>query len=440
MGAPRRTIALSAMRVLMLSWEFPPHLVGGLGRHVLALAEHLVDLGHDVVVLTRDASGPDAPRTVEPESLVGNGIRVVYAAVDPAAVSFEDDLIGWATALNRALIQAAEGLLTTWTPDVVHAHDWLVAQAAISVAERTGSPLVSTVHATEAGRWNGWLSGPINRSIHSLEWRLCQHSRRIIICTESMAGEVRALFGPPRAPLHIVVNGIDTARWSRPRDRSARSGSPWRTEGLLIGCVARLEYEKGVHDLIAALPRLRRRFPGIRLVVAGTGTRADWLADQARRHRVSGSITWTEELATDDLAELLADCDVAVVPSRYEPSGLTVLEAAASGTPMVVTDVGGPAEFVGADRRGLRFRAGDPAALADAISVALRDPAAAVRRAALALEAVRTRHRWPDLARGTVRVYQLARRDSPYDVGELSQPDWDPERNILSGKHFTESE
>lgn len=428
------------MRVLMLSWEFPPHLVGGLGRHVLALAEQLVDQGHEVVVLTRDTSGPDAPRPIGPELLVGNGIRVIYAAAGPTAVSFQDDLIGWSTALNRALIRAAESLLTTWAPDVVHAHDWLVAQAAISVAERTSIPLVSTVHATEAGRWNGWLSGPINRSIHSLEWLMCQHSRRIIVCTESMAGEVRTLFGPPRAPIHVVANGIDAVRWSRSRHRSMRSGTPWRTDGLLIGCVARLEYEKGVHDLIAALPRLRRRFPGIRLVVAGTGTRVDWLAERARRHRVSGSITWTGELATDDLAELLAACDVAVVPSRYEPSGLTVLEAAASGTPMVVSDVGGPAEFVSADRRGLRFRAGDPAALADAITTALRDPAEAAGRAALASEAVRTRHRWPDLARETVRVYQLARIDSPYDAGDVSPPDWDPERNILSGKHFTESE
>src|SRR5882672_3927462 len=121
------------MNVLMLSWEYPPRVVGGLGRHVHALATSLARQGHDVVVVSRDH--PDAP----PDTVV-DGVRIVRVTEDPPLVPFED-LLAWVMAFNHSLTRAALTVLDTFSPDVVHAHDWLVAHAAKTIKDVTGVPL-----------------------------------------------------------------------------------------------------------------------------------------------------------------------------------------------------------------------------------------------------------------------------------------------------------
>src|SRR5437763_4933539 len=130
------------MRVLMLSWEYPPVVVGGLARHVHALARHLVRQGHEVVVLCRHAAGTDAgthPRT----DRVVEGVRIIRVAEDPMHVTFERDLVAWTLAMGHAMIRAAHDLLRGWQPEVVHAHDWLVTHPAIAIAEAARVPLVA---------------------------------------------------------------------------------------------------------------------------------------------------------------------------------------------------------------------------------------------------------------------------------------------------------
>ncbi|MFD9965327.1 glycogen/starch synthase, partial [Amycolatopsis sp. NPDC059020] len=108
------------MRVLMLSWEYPPVVVGGLARHVHALARHLARQGHEVVVLCRHTAGTDAethPRT----DRVVEGVRIIRVAEDPMHVTFERDLVAWTLAMGHAMIRAAHDLLRGWQPDVVHA-------------------------------------------------------------------------------------------------------------------------------------------------------------------------------------------------------------------------------------------------------------------------------------------------------------------------------
>src|SRR5690242_10826814 len=132
-----------------MSWEYPPLVVGGLGRHVEALARQLAASGHDVRVVTRGEGDAVSDETRD-------GLRVRRAAVDPIAIDFTTEtLLAWTQASEHALVRAALPWVRRWRPDVVHAHDWLVAQSAITVAEATGAPLVTTVHATEAGRHQG---------------------------------------------------------------------------------------------------------------------------------------------------------------------------------------------------------------------------------------------------------------------------------------------
>ena len=103
----------------------------------------------------------------------------------------------------------------------------------------------------------------------------------------------------------------------------------------------RLEYEKGVHDAIAALPRIRRTHPGTTLTIAGDGTQLDFLVEQARRHKVLKAVNFVGRVDHSQLLEHLHRCDAAVLPSHYEPFGIVALEAAATGAPLVTSTVGG---------------------------------------------------------------------------------------------------
>jgi glycogen synthase len=396
------------MRVLMLSWEYPPVLVGGLGRHVHALAEAMAAAGHEVTVLTRHPGTPDVPHDE-----VAGGVRVVRAAEDPTRLSFADDLLAWTMALNHALIRAGLAACADRSFDVVHAHDWLVAHAATTLEHHLGVPLVATLHATEAGRHQGWLPGPVNRTIHSVEWWLTFEARRVVTCSAYMGWEVTRLFELPAGKVDVVPNGVDAARWRVGPDRVAAARRRWAADGPLVAYCGRLVHEKGVQDLLAAVPRLRRRHPGLRVVVAGTGPAEAELRARARSLRLGRSVTFAGFVPDADLTALIAAADCAVVPSRYEPFGMVALEATAAGTPVVAADVGGLAEVVADGRLGLRFPAGNPAALADAVSRLVGEPELGRRLVRAGQAALAAEHDWARVAERTVAVYRRAVSEAP---------------------------
>ncbi|HEX4702750.1 MAG TPA: glycosyltransferase family 4 protein [Pseudonocardiaceae bacterium] len=397
------------MRVLMLSWEYPPVVVGGLGRHVHALATRLADQGHDVVVLCREESGTDA--TTHPSSdTVAEHVRVVRVAEDPPHLAFEQDLVAWTLAMGHAMIRAAHALLRTWRPDVVHAHDWLVTHPAIAIADLLGVPLVATMHASEAGRHSGWLSQPLNQQVHSVEWWLVNRADALVTCSSAMRAEVALLFEQDTDNITVIHNGIESHGWriepaavADARRRHSPSGAP------LLLFFGRLEWEKGVQDLIAALPRIRARHPGTRLVVAGKGRQEQELLTAARRHRVRRAVDFVGHLSDRELRAVLAAADAVVLPSRYEPFGIVALEAAAAGAPLVASTAGGLGEVVVDGRTGVSFPPGELAALANAVDSVLLDPAAARTRARAARNRLAIDFDWDRIARATAEVYTSAR-------------------------------
>ena len=390
------------MRVLMVSWEYPPVMVGGLGRHVHALAEALARRGDEVTVLAR-SDGTAVPA----EEVVG-GVRVVRVPPDPVLLRLEDDLLAWTLALNHALTRAGLRVAAEEPPDVVHAHDWLVAHAASTLTSHLGVPLVATVHATEAGRHQGWLPEPLNRSIHSVEWWLTTQAHRVITCSASMRWEVSRLFEVPADRVDVVANGIDVARWCTTPEQVAAARARWAPDGPLVSYTGRLVYEKGVRHLLAAVPRLRRRHPALRVVVAGTGPEEAALKEQSRALRLGRAVRFAGFVPDADLAALVAASDCAVVPSVYEPFGLVALEAAAAGTPAVVSDVGGLREIVPHRRTGLRVAPGDPAALAEAVDELVRDEVLGRRLVNQARAALEQDHAWSAVAERTAEVYRRA--------------------------------
>lgn len=385
----------------MLSWEYPPLIVGGLGRHVDALSRALVAAGHDVRVVSRgDADLADGSR---------EGVAVYRSALDPINLNFATEtLLSWSQVNEHALTRAALGMLGDWRPDVIHAHDWLVAQTAITVSQFTGAPIVTTVHATEAGRNMGWLATDLNRGIHSLERWLTHSSSRVIVCSDFMRDEVAAHLDLPALQVEVIGNGIDLGPWRQDRRQDRKAAEAMRdqfaADGPLLVFAGRLMHAKGAQTAIAALPRLRRRFPGVRLVIAGTGPYEPDLREAARR--VSSLVKWAGFLSENELAALFGAADVAVVPSLYEPFGLVALEAAACQTPLAVADTGGLRDLVQPGQTGLRFTPDDPASLASAVSTLLHEPTEAARMARRARRIVARDYSWETVARQTSALYQ----------------------------------
>jgi glycogen(starch) synthase len=389
------------MKILMLSWEYPPVVIGGLGRHVHHLATELAMAGHEVVVLSRRPTATDPHSHPTTDDMV-EGVRVIAAAEDPHEFTFGIDMMAWTLAMGHAMVRAGLGL-ADWRPDVVHAHDWLVAHPAVALAQSFDVPLVSTIHATEAGRHSGWVSGSVSRQVHALESWLVRESDSLIACSASMRDEISALFGPELENISVIRNGIDTQGWPF----AARRQHSGPAELLYFG---RLEYEKGIHDAIAALPRIRRTHPGTTLTIAGDGTQLDFLKEQARKHRVSKATNFVGRVDHSQLLSLLHRADVAVLPSHYEPFGIVALESAAAGAPLVTSNAGGLGEAVIDGVTGLSHPPNDVAALAAAVRVALNAPAAAAQRAEAARERLTSDFAWHTVATETSQVYLAAKR------------------------------
>ena len=410
------------MRVLMVSWEYPPVVVGGLGRHVHALATELAATGHEVVVLSRRPAGTDAGTHPTIDEVV-DGVRVLRVAEDPAHLEFEREMVAWTLAMGHGLLRAALGRLGGWRPDVVHAHDWLVAHPAIALADVLGVPLVATIHATEAGRHAGWLSSPLSRQVHSTEWWLAHRADELITCSAAMQAEVAELFDLDAGAIAVLHNGVAARGWHATPVRAATARARYAPGGEpLLVYFGRLEHEKGVQDLIAALPRIRRVRPGTRLLVAGTGTGADALAETARAHRVRRSVRFLGHLPDAELAAAIAAADAVVLPSRYEPFGIVALEAAAAGAPLVASSAGGLGEVVVDGETGVSFAPGDVGGLARAVEVVLADPAAAAQRAAAARARLGVDFDWRSIASATVEVYARATAGGPVELARPKIP------------------
>ncbi len=416
------------MKILMVSWEYPPVVIGGLGRHVHHLATELAADGHEVVVLSRRPTGTD-PKSHPTTDEDTEGVRVIAAAQDPHEFTFGADMMAWTLAMGHAMTRAGLSL-KNWRPDVVHAHDWLVAHPAIALAEFFDVPLVSTIHATEAGRHSGWVSGTVSRQVHALESWLVHESDSLIACSASMREEITALYGPGLAEITVIPNGIDTDGWPFAMRRAhdgpagpdvaepagpdvagprARGKAPLAEPAELL-YFGRLEYEKGVHDAIAALPRIRRTHPGTTLTVAGDGTQLDFLVEQARKHKVLKAVNFIGRVDHSQLLEHLHRCDAAVLPSHYEPFGIVALEAAATGIPLVTSTVGGLGEAVIDGVTGTSFPPRNLAALATAVRTVLDDPAGAQARALAARDRLTSDFSWMTVADHTAQVYLAAKR------------------------------
>jgi glycogen(starch) synthase len=385
-------------RVLLISWEYPPVIEGGLARHVRKLAEHLVHDRAEVHVLTR--GGGRLPVQEERHGVIVHRVR------EPPYPKDVDAFVRWVDAMNADMLALGLELCEQHDFELVHSHDWLVAGAAARLARTLGLPWLTTIHATEFGRHQGWVEKYPQSHIHAAERSMARGADRVITCSRYMRSHVASVFGVAPRQVTVIPNGVDPAdlepvvpdlaglraRYARPEDR-------------LVLLVGRLVYEKGFHLALDALAPVIKSLGNVRFVVAGTGTAEAELKSQARRLGLQRHGSFVGWVGDDMLHSLYRVADLCIVPSIYEPFGLVALEAMASGCLCVVADTGGLREVVPGDGTvGLRFPSRDSDALGEILETVLTDDEARARFVAEAREHV-LRFDWSEVARRTRDVY-----------------------------------
>ncbi len=388
--------------VLILSWEYPPIVEGGLARHVRKLSEQLVPHDVEVHVLSRGDESMPAEEEVD-------GVHV-HRVREPRRPRDLGEFVTWVEHMNADMLAAGVELGDRYDFDVVHGHDWLVAVAGDHLARRFRCPLAVTIHATEYGRHQGWVDKHPQSYIHGVERWMANRADVVITCSHYMREHVCDVYDLEESRVRVIPNGIDPLDL-QPVDDLDRLRSRFATPGeRLIVLVGRLVYEKGFQLALAALPGLVQRLGNVRFLVAGSGTHEEELRRQAAELGLDEYGTFLGWIGDDVLHSLYRIADLCVIPSLYEPFGLVALEAMASGCPCIVADTGGLREIVPEDERvGLRFNGGDAEHLATMVERLLTDDALRERLVAEASEHV-LRFDWADVARRTAEVYAELRR------------------------------
>ena len=386
------------MKILMLTWEYPPRIVGGIARVVNDLSKRLIKDGHDVYVVTyKEGNVP----------YYENDKGVHVYRVDNYMIN-ANNFIDWIMQLNFNMIsKVAEIINKEGKFDVIHAHDWLVAYAAKTLKESFGIPLVSTIHATEAGR-NSGIHNQEQKYINDTEWMLTYESSEVIVNSKFMKNDLQRLFGLPYEKINVVPNGINTTVYNGlERDYDFRRKYAMDNEKIIL-FMGRLVYEKGVQHLISAMPKILEGYHDAKLVIAGRGGMTDSLKAQVEAMGLSNKVYFTGYLNAKQVSKMYKCADVSVFPSTYEPFGIVALEAMLAGVPTVVSDVGGLNEIIEHRVDGMKSYAGNPNSLADSILELLLNPELCDRVTKKAKQKVKNEYNWAKIAQDTYFTYEKA--------------------------------
>ena len=176
----------------------------------------------------------------------------------------------------------------------------------------------------------------------------------------------------------------------------------------IILFVGRLVYEKGVQNLIAAMPKILANYHDAKLVIAGKGPMLDELRGEVDYLGLGNKVYFTGYLNSKQCRQMYKCADIAVFPSTYEPFGIVALEAMLSGNPIVVSDIGGLNEIVDHCVNGMKSYAGNANSIADSILTLLFNQELAKSCVEKAQEKVRTQYNWTKIADDTHFIYEKA--------------------------------
>jgi glycosyltransferase involved in cell wall biosynthesis len=384
------------MRVLMFGWEFPPHISGGLGTACLGLTTGLLQKHVDVLFVVPKLFGDEnhekfrlvAASDIEIETSNRfyremlaklNYIQVrshvvpyrspeQFSGIQAEEVSQRRDEPGLSSTRFELSGSYSKNLMNEVQQyalvacriakenqyDIIHAHDWLTYPAGIMAREVSGKPLVVHVHATEFDR-----SGEhINPEVYEIERKGFHEADEVI----AVSGFTRQIlidrYDVPPGKITVVHNGV------LHHDAEGSGQERQERKEKVVSFLGRITFQKGPDYFIEAARKVLTRFPDVRFIMAGSGDLLQHVVKRVAELRIGSRFYFTGFLKGEEIDRLFAKSDVYVMPSVSEPFGISPLEAARAGVPVIISKQSGVSEVL---NHALKVDFWDTDALADAI-------------------------------------------------------------------------
>lgn len=390
------------MKILMLSWEYPPKSVGGLSNHVFYLSQALSKMGHEIHVITcGDGTVPAEEND--------NGVfvhRVLPYKIDTT------DFTKWVMQLNFSMVEEVIKIITAKGKfDLIHAHDWLSAFSAKTIKGAFKIPTVCTIHATEYGR-NGGIKTDMQRYISSTEWLLAYESWKVVACSNYMRQQISDIFSVPWDKIWVIPNGVCLEQFNFEFDWLNFRRKYARDDEKLVFYVGRHVFEKGIHLLVEAAHKIVENYNNTKIIIAGTGPMTEELKSRVRQMGLESKVQFIGYISDKERDKMYKVSNVAVFPSLYEPFGIVALEAMAAGCPVVVSDTGGLGEIIEHKFNGLKAINGSVDSIVDNISEILYDENLANSLKKNALNSVYDKYTWDKVAEVTVNMYAMVKEEA----------------------------
>ena len=372
--------------ILLLSWEYPPNIIGGMARHVHGLAEALAASGREVIVLT--SSHHDA--------LAYECVNDVHIYRTGPLHKGEQDFLKQTSDLNLCLFQKGIELIHKHDVALVHTHDWLTGDAAVLLAEQKQLPLISTIHATEHGRNNG-LHNELQFAIASKEKILIEASDTIIVCSQPMKEELRVFYEASNKDIYVVPNGVEF-------EENVFIQTRFSSMEPFIFSIGRMVFEKGFQTFFEMnLKNLKKE--NIQFIIAGKGPLLETWREEVKKRGLEDTIHFVGYVSDEERRALFQSCKAAVFPSLYEPFGIVALEAMAFRKPVVAAATGGLKSFVLHKQTGLLFEPGNAEDLSQKIAAVLDQPDYANELGLNGHEMAKELYSWNHISAQTEKIY-----------------------------------
>jgi len=386
---------------------------GGQVVYVLELSRTLARLGYDVDIVTRRFDDQAA------EEAVDRGVRILrFSCGGPNFIAKER--------LHRHIDEFTDRL-TAWAAkndvayDRINSHYWDAGLAGVTLGERFGVPHFFTPHSLGVWKRNQTVGTPeeLERQFNfrrriADEREICRRCDLVVATTDDQRRVLRSTeYAVPGRKLQVLPPGYDDMRFF-PVSESTRDALRRRFDyhGPVLYALGRIAENKGYDLLVAAMPTIVTRRPDARLVLA-IGSKSPTTAERVavgRLRQLAEDLGVAEQIQFDDhvpdaeLADRYRAADVFILSSRYEPFGMTAVEAMACGTPTVVTNQGGLWHNLTWGRDALSVDPRDSEALGHTVLQVIGFDQLARRLSRCGGETVRKRFTWTAIAAGLLRV------------------------------------
>ena len=329
------------MNLLMFGWEFPPYVVGGLGKVTYHLSRALSNLGVNITMIlpANKIYNKDKMRLV-PTNV---SIKEIKTLLDPyigeeryqqIIEGHDVEIYGGdlSKAIEKYTIRAVE-ISKKEKFDLIHCHDWMTFPAGIKLKKESRKPLIVHVHATEFDR----SGGDCNPFVYKIEKDGFKEADKIIAVSNYTKKKIVKNYNINEGKIEVIHNAIE--------EIGRRKGKPYSKMKIIL-YLGRFSIQKGPDYFIRAARKVLEYRDDVLFVMAGTGELLPQMIDLAYDLNIGDKILFTGRLSDEEVQRIYDEADIYVLPSVSEPFGLTVLEAISKGVPVIISKNSGVREVL----------------------------------------------------------------------------------------------